>query len=521
MILPTQILSLIIILKRYLKIQKEDYGWVLHHRVSNCLIAKQAFQHFKNIPKDNVLIEHVSFITEDKQGRIWVTMGKGVVVIIEHSDAKDQAPVFTFKKFTDQETHVFVAQDGTVWVSEINGVLLTIHKTHGNEVIDSIPAAKYCWYPGNESPPEQYVWIFTEDTLEHKLYLFMKNCISILDEKKNIFNIIHLKVGLENGFHFTVLFINKTIWLLNRFDIQQFDINTLQLTSVESTNAALEDLTRNTTCLYTDKSGIIWIGTKGYGILKYNPRAEKIHHTDTESIHWMQQTNDGKTMVVKEGMRIYLFDKSKERYTGMLPDTAMQQNKSYLAGLIDAVVKDNNGIYWINKQTLLNYDPAKGTFTRYEGITCFPIYKDHAGDIWFGTDSSFCRYDKKARKFICYPYPAALPDYPYNSLQAIYQDNNGFFWLGTTAGLLRFDPANKRWKHFKNDPHDPSTLSFDLIFCLYPDPLQPNKYLWIGTNGGGLNCFDMQSGKTIRYTSKNGLANDVVYGILSDHAGKL
>src|SRR5262249_34206102 len=106
-------------------------------------------------------------------------------------------------------------------------------------------------------------------------------------------------------------------------------------------------------------------------------------------------------------------------------------------------------------------------------------------------------------------------------LQCIYQDSSGIFWLGTIKGLFRFDPANRSWKQFKNIPDDSSSLSFDVIFSLCPDPKQPQKYLWIGTNGGGVNRFDFETGKVIRITQKDGLPNDVVYGILGDDDGNL
>jgi two-component sensor histidine kinase len=151
----------------------------------------------------------------------------------------------------------------------------------------------------------------------------------------------------------------------------------------------------------------------------------------------------------------------------------------------------------------------------------FPVYKDRTGEIWFGSNNAFCRYNKSTKKFFEYPYPVITQNFPYKSLQAIYQDFNGIFWLGTTAGLLRFDPARKSWKQFKNNPQDSTSLSFDLIFCLCADPIQPNRYLWIGTSGGGVNCFDVKSEKVTRYSMRDGLANDVVYGILSDNNGSL
>src|SRR5204862_8004007 len=100
-------------------------------------------------------------------------------------------------------------------------------------------------------------------------------------------------------------------------------------------------------------------------------------------------------------------------------------------------------------------------------------------------------------------------------------DPAGFFWLGTTHGLFRFDLKYHSWKRFINIPKDNSSLSVDVIFSICNDPLYPEKYLWIGTNGGGLNCFNKITGKFVRYDIEEGLPNKVVYGILNDDSGNL
>ena len=44
----------------------------------------------------------------------------------------------------------------------------------------------------------------------------------------------------------------------------------------------------------------------------------------------------------------------------------------------------------------------------------------------------------------------------------------------------------------------------------------PTGYLWLGTYGGGLNKYEIASGKTTHFTEKDGLSNNVVYGVLKD-----
>jgi len=480
----------------------------------------ETFQHFKKNSEDNSELEHVSSITEDKQGQIWITTDNGVLVTTGQSNAKNGTPMVSFRKINHTISHVFVARNGTVWISEIDGSLFTISRNKdGKENIDSVPLDKsYSYKPkdiGNQNP-----YVFAEDTINRCLFVFMRYCILKFDERKNSFNFIHY-TDEENVFNFFACVNKKTIWLINNFRLQQFDINTSQLTFVKGATSETEKLTGDVRFVYADRSGIIWVGTAGFGILKYNPRIEKFHHTDNESIHWMTETNDGKILVLKNGAYFDVFDKNSGSYSAVMPDSIVRNSSAYNYGVVEAAIQDNDGTYWVCKESLLNYNAAAKTYTRYLDKMSFPIYKDRSGKIWFGGNNSFCQYDKSTKTFSRYPYPAIIQDHPYKSLQAIYQDNNGIFWLGTTAGLLRFDPFSKSWKHFKNDPRDSTSLSFDLIFCLCADPLQPDKYLWIGTSGGGLNRFDMKSEKITRYSMKNGLANDVVYGILSDNDGNL
>jgi signal transduction histidine kinase/frataxin-like iron-binding protein CyaY len=109
----------------------------------------------------------------------------------------------------------------------------------------------------------------------------------------------------------------------------------------------------------------------------------------------------------------------------------------------------------------------------------------------------------------------------YESVQAIVKDAAGHLWLGTMEGLLRFRLADASWKHYRHDPTDSTSLSSDNIFTVAIDPLQPARYLWIGTRGSGLNRMDIQSGKCSSYTERDGLPNNVIYGILPDDAGNL
>ena len=47
-------------------------------------------------------------------------------------------------------------------------------------------------------------------------------------------------------------------------------------------------------CLYRDRSGVMWIGTNGFGVLLYDPRGERFHKQRLHSMRMMAPLRDGR-----------------------------------------------------------------------------------------------------------------------------------------------------------------------------------------------------------------------------------
>jgi len=71
-----------------------------------------------------------------------------------------------------------------------------------------------------------------------------------------------------------------------------------------------------------------------------------------------------------------------------------------------------------------------------------------------------------------------------------YQDSQGYMWFGTQDGLNRYDGSE--FTIFRPDPDDPSSLNDRMINDLIEDG---QGALWVGTALGGLNRYDLRSGK--------------------------
>ncbi|MFN8258121.1 MAG: two-component regulator propeller domain-containing protein [Bacteroidales bacterium] len=103
---------------------------------------------------------------------------------------------------------------------------------------------------------------------------------------------------------------------------------------------------------------------------------------------------------------------------------------------------------------------------------------------------------------------------------AIAEDATGFLWFGTVDGLYRFDGFN--YKVYRNEKNNPNSLSWNTIraLCITKD----NK-LWIGTQGGGLDCFDINSEKFTHYpfdkNNKQGISGEDIWSLYPDSNGNI
>jgi signal transduction histidine kinase/DNA-binding response OmpR family regulator len=149
------------------------------------------------------------------------------------------------------------------------------------------------------------------------------------------------------------------------------------------------------------------------------------------------------------------------------------------------------------------------------------VFRDREGTLWAVTENYLAKLVDPARgRFVSYPYnerpTAGMWTFP-----SLVQTGDGNLWFGSLQGLVRFDPRTTTFRHYRNDPRVPTSLGHDGVLALLRDPLQPDRILWIGTAGGGLNRLDIEAGTFSRYTTAQGLPNNVVYGVLPGDAGDL
>lgn len=201
-------------------------------------------------------------------------------------------------------------------------------------------------------------------------------------------------------------------------------------------------------------------------------------------------------------------------------------------GLVYSIIAADKGEYWLGANSgLFKFDLEKRRSVNFVpeivhgGNTdnrIFKLYDDGKGTVWCLTPYGLSAFNISDKTFVNYFYG----NKPVNGFSEptygdIYAAPDGNFWLGTGDGLFYFNTTTKQFTAYTFDAGDNASLSFNAVRCLAADPSLPQKYLWVGTAGGGLNKFDLQTKKFKHFTVADGLPNNVIYGILSDARGYL
>lgn len=177
---------------------------------------------------------------------------------------------------------------------------------------------------------------------------------------------------------------------------------------------------------------------------------------------------------------------------------------------------------WIGTLTngIDRLDTSSGRIVHYGsdmGLTdpgVFSLESNDAGDIYAGTFSGIFVKPHDSPNFKRMPSPRV--GYVYD----LCVDHSGCLWIGTYGnGLYSYNPRLRIWKHYLHHPHVASSLPSDKVICIYCT--RQDGTLWVGTEGGGAARLNEEADTFTRLCERNGLPNNVVYGILDDDAGNI
>jgi ligand-binding sensor domain-containing protein/class 3 adenylate cyclase len=298
-----------------------------------------------------------------------------------------------------------------------------------------------------------------------------------------------------------------------------------------------------------DRSGAFWLGTfgtglnvcseasrvfRGYVCDRENPNNIRLNAVyaiceDKRSTLWLGTENGLVRLERNSG--------NTTRFLSLQSSEKALQSINTKAGtaqslFVRSILEHPSGLLFLaTSKGLFSLDPVNMRFTQHleprkaqkyaseknvDNLFSLTLAKN--GIVWIGTLGAGIRCFDPALKRFTGHFTQQNSPLSHNIVRAISEDASGRLWIGTRGGGLNcFTPSNASnggvWKVYRHTEDSANSLSHDAIFSLHSGA---NNTLWIGTQGGGLCRFDATSEKFTTWKEEQGLANNVVYGIVED-----
>jgi signal transduction histidine kinase/ligand-binding sensor domain-containing protein/CheY-like chemotaxis protein/AraC-like DNA-binding protein len=394
---------------------------------------------------------NIRCIYEDKSDNLWIGTTAGINLYDRRNDA--------FKRFlpslnTSYPTKVFTVYDDIIY---------SIHEDlHGN------------------------IWCSTD------------NGFKKLNLEKNFFtgyNVPATKNYYASNVICSFLLDNEgSIWLGTEDEnLWRFNPVTLQF------DAFMDPMLKGTSGMFRvilqDKTGIIWLGIYGKGLISFDSKTEKFQYYNC----------DGD----RKGTR-----------GNLIKDLFLKDDYLYIS-------VDLGGINRLDLKTM-TFDYCFRAENEEESLksdAVLTIFVDNEEILYAGTSvAGVSIHNPKKDRFATYRHSGNFENsLIYNAVFKFFEDSQGLIWIGTDGGGVSvFDPVRKTFKNFRHDPKDLGSLSRNAVLAITEDT---NNDIWLGTWGGGLNRFERKTGRFYHYmpnpSDPFAISNPRVWDLYTDKKGKI
>jgi signal transduction histidine kinase/ligand-binding sensor domain-containing protein/DNA-binding response OmpR family regulator len=542
----------------------------------------------KTLPSNNI-----TTLYEDKSGELWVgTPGWGIAKYNRNDDS--------FTSYGGGAIHsICESSDSTIWLGTFHGIMTVDRKT-GKAVpaklknplfqtIAGVPTSKVY------KDSHKNIWIansqgvFLLDQSSDKVRrVFYDNNISgdtrhlitgIAEGSNGIFWVgtgkglyacsylndtlirqrhdVTIPDDLSKAF-ITSICINKdqTLWVGKINELSVFDPANGTCRNFSRNHQNEYSLNHNLVwSLYMDDQGILWAGTSGGGINKYDKNQlpfDGYRLFDSEYpalipniVTSFEETPSGDIWIGTDGGGAFLWNASAGRFTSFHPEARKNFFPSYFVstlrlsrdkerlwlgtndqGVIEldihtkairsfntqngmlesnsvtAILEDKNGGLWIstNGGGVSVINDVKGKAKHYSILSNTAVrtlFEDDDGSIWMGAYFGVKIYNLITKSFTDFT--------PHNSdisgiVNQIFRDSRGNIWLATPEkGLQLFNRKNKSFTTFSEE----QGLAGNTVKSIVEDT---RGFLWMGTSRG-ISCFDPRKHIFRNYSGKDGLLN--------------
>ena len=488
-------------------------------------------------------IDVIYCIYRDREQNIWVGTGEGLRLF----DTKNRSFILPTRdipclKLIDNNKVKSIFEDsfGNLWVGAHNG-LLKIQKDRKH----------YNFYKNKQTNQKGIVNFIFEDS---------RRCLWFCTEDDGVYK----SANQDSSEFYPLKSELKNNQYINDKNIRAFFENNNGSIWLGSTDAGLYCLTYNGSKLikilnnkliakngsstysnkvlsiYEDNSGIIWLGTRA-GIFKSKDEnkinfklfksSSDNNNTLLDNSVWsfFESKYDMNNIWIGTSRGISRLDRQSGNFTNFPEPDFGHKDKSFQ---VRGICENTSKQLWLATLGggLIEFDKTNSVYknlkekiekgSNEQEDLGYSVCSDGNNIIWMGTNNGgLIRFNKNLNVYKKINLLPLMENISFFWITSICKDDPDILWLGTwNLGLIRYNYETGKYQQFRHNPTNSNSVSSDIILSIYKSK---NNILWIGTYGGGLNKLDLKTGQFSHYFEKDGLSNNVIYGILEDNSGNL
>ena len=535
--------------------------------------GKRLYAYKKGLNGNAIGDNFVTQILVTRNGDLWITTQKGAG---KFDYAKDVfVPPPNRRLYRGNLTSMAPDEAGRLWFADYDAQCLLVYDQGGNDVREVFYKPEHGekilrLFPGRKN----HFWLTTDGNMfvdfdvatgrftrhriisaaEYSGYRRLKSFVGFIlkDRQGKLWLGTHfgflikydLQTGAQQRFYFRKTFSEHThyyiiylfedrennIWIGTWFDgLYKLSADRKTFTHYLPDRNNIHSLSNDIiTAIYQDAAGYMWFGTEfaGINILKKNKKFFTIAHNVPNSsalppLPFLDVARDdrGRIWLATDMAGLLWFrpgDYNNIHRLDFGPDGAQR---------IFTLMLDRNGRLWAGtekglyeidtgtQKVIRHYRHEKDNYNSLSGQNIISVCQDREGHIWAGSIfRGLTEIDTARNKFIRFVYDKENPGgISNNYISSLLCDSRGRIWAATLDGLCRFNPREGNFTVFKNDENNPAGISANRINCLY----EKDGRIWIGTQGGGLDSYDLARKKFRHLTVAEGLPSNNVKAVNS------
>ncbi|WP_020571000.1 hybrid sensor histidine kinase/response regulator transcription factor [Neolewinella persica] len=504
------------------------------------------FRVIQHDPEDqsSLLSNTISHLASDQRNRMWVATNEGLSVLDLSEFKENEKPAFQHFQLDDEIERqfiqtVFIDDSGNIWASSRRYLYRAldsdkpVFKRISNLGFTDTPIESIVQAASGELLVAGGAGLFQQNAPGSEEFTkvgYLTSISTMAYDKRTD----QLWVGAASGLHkFAIGRNGETPVKMSHYHYNPQDPKSLSGDDV--------------TALFIDESRVVWAGTSGGGVSKFDPLRKKFYHHKNSSGTYSLSGNTIRAVYQDAAEQVWVGSDGgglNKSTTKLVPNEESTFRHYSVPNRVYAILEVNNEI-----EHAMYFGSASGPGMFRKNLkvansdieplremagSVFSLLEDRRGSIWVGTYSEgLFRWDpdknepggyRKTSIGFAEDQEGALPNHIIRSLK---EDKSGNIWIGTGGGLVLLRAEDALSDHpqltvFRSIPGDSTSLSNDYILPIY---VAKDGNIWVGTFGGGLNRFlpptEGEKARFKSYGEKEGLINGVIKDILEDESGHL